>query len=115
MGKSFRLSADEIRPLAQNRGACTATDMITVDGLKVGYMYREASINDVDSGWRFFSGCETQEYVDDSTNSAFYDINTIANYDPDIIDWLDAPIGAAFERLSDGGDLVPVAPGSPSA
>ncbi|CAD74647.1 conserved hypothetical protein [Rhodopirellula baltica SH 1] len=115
MEKSFHLPADAIRPLAVNRGACIATDMITVDGLKVGYMYREDAINDVDSGWRFFSGTETQEYVDDATNSAFYDINTIANYDPDIIDWLGAPIGAAFERLSEGGDIVPVAPDSPSA
>ena len=38
MEKSFHLSADEIRPLAENRGACIATDMITVDGLKVGYI-----------------------------------------------------------------------------
>jgi len=67
-------------------------------------MYREASDNDSDSGWRFFSGEESQEYVDDPDNLSLYDVNTIANYDPEIIPYLDAPIGSAYERAeSDEG------------
>jgi hypothetical protein len=115
MDKAFRLTASEIKPLAENRGACVATDLITVAGNKVGFMYREEPSNDVDSGWRFMVGVESQEYMDDANNSMFYDVNTIANYDPDIIDWLDAPIGASFERLADGGDLVPAEFDPPSA
>ena len=34
--------------------------MITVDGYPVGFMYREEP-NDVDGGWRFFSGKESQD------------------------------------------------------
>ena len=41
-------------------GSCIATDRITVDGLPVDFMYREDPIYKVDSGWRFFSGTETQ-------------------------------------------------------
>jgi len=37
-----------------------------------------------------------------SSNHAIYDVNTIANYDPEIIPFLNAPIGSAFERDSDG-------------
>jgi hypothetical protein len=101
-GPPFKLSAGEIRPLATRRGGCFATDHITVDGLKVGYMYREGPDDELDSGWRFFSGQESQDYVDDADNSAMYDVNTIANYDPEIIPLLDAPVGAAFERGPSG-------------
>jgi hypothetical protein len=72
-------------------------------------MYREEPINNVDSGWRFFSGTETQEYVDNSNNSAFYQINTIVNYDNSIISYLDLPIGVALERVR-GTNSINVVP-----
>ena len=99
--KAFRLSPDDIRDLAPGRGACFATDHITVEGKPVGYMYREApdsTAEYLDSGWRFFSGHESQDYVDDPENTMIYDVNTIANYDPAIIKLLDAPPGSQFER-----------------
>ena len=98
MKKAFRLSADQIQPLACGYGSCIATDMITVEGRRVGFMYRQEPDNAVDSGWRFASGHESQEYMDDAENHAMYDINTIANYDPEIIPLLESAIGAAFER-----------------
>ena len=88
----------EITSLAEGHGACFATDMITCAGQPVRFMYREPPGNDVDSGWRFTSGQETDEYMDDPANSGIYDVNTIANYDPDIIPFLDMPTGSAFER-----------------
>ncbi len=96
--KTFKLSADEIRRLAYGYGACFATDHITVEGKPVGYMYREHADRPEDSGWRFFSGEEPQEYVDDPENTSIYDVNTIANYDPAIIPYLDSPPGSAFGR-----------------
>jgi hypothetical protein len=84
--------------LAEGYGGCIATDMITVEGRKVRFMYRKEPDNDVDSGWCFTAGSESDEYMDDAANLAIYDVNTIANYDPDIIPFLDAPIGSAFER-----------------
>ena len=53
----------------------------------------------VDITWaRFLSGLETDAYVDDLANVGLHDVNTIANYDPDVIPLLDAPAGSAFER-----------------
>lgn len=49
------------------------------------------------------SGLEDQAYVDNPDNVAIYDINTIANYDPEIIPFLDAPIGSCFARNADTG------------
>jgi hypothetical protein len=100
--KSFRIPGDQIKPLALGHGSCFATDMITVSGHKIGYMYRERPINDLDSGWRFFSGDESQDYVDDARNTMMYDVNTIANYDPDVIPFLGAPIGSTYERDTSG-------------
>ena len=105
MGKNFK--EIEIKPLAEGRGACFSTDMITCDGQPVRFMYREPPDNDTDSGWRFTAGQETEEYMDDPANSAIYDVNTIANYDPDIIPFLDSPTGSAFER-NDNGNFTPV-------
>jgi hypothetical protein len=99
--KEFKLSADEIAPMAPGYGACFATDHITVDGKKVGYMYRDEPDRPEDSGWRFFSGEETQAYVDDPDNTMIYDVNTIANYDPAIIPFLDAPPGSAYGRVGE--------------
>jgi hypothetical protein len=96
--KKFSLGSDQIKPLVENRGGCIATDMITVEGRKVGYMYREEPNNELDTGWRFMSGRESQAYMDDAANHEVYSVNTIANYDVDIIPFLDAPIGCAFVR-----------------
>ena len=104
MAKSFHLRADQIKPLAPGHGPCYATDMITADGLKVGYMYHEKD-NDGLSGWVFMTGRETQEYMDNSDNIAIYDVNTIANYDPEIIPFLKSPIGSAFARNPDTGEF----------
>lgn len=108
MDKQFKLSAGEIKPIAKGHGACIATDMITVEGHQVHFMYREPPDNDVDGGWRFMAGLESQEYMDDAENLAFYDVNTIANCDPDIIPFLRAPIGSAFERDSETCQFVAV-------
>jgi len=116
MTKAFRLRADQIAPLAEGHGACIASDMITVEGHPVGFMYREAPDNEVDSGWRFLSGLEDEAYMDDAGNHAAYDVNTIANYDPGIIPLLGAPEGSAFEKAPGSDDFVRVtdwAPPSP--
>jgi hypothetical protein len=102
VGKSFRLAAADIVDLVGVAGACYASDRITVDGCKVGYCYREEPDFSADSGWRFFSGDETQEYVDAPENFEIYNVNTIANYDRDIITILGVSAPAEFERARDG-------------
>ena|SRR5208283_4917820 len=104
--KKFRLRAEEIKPLVQGCGGCFATDMITVQGRKVGFMYREEPDFKGDSGWRFLAGVESHEYLDNHANLAIYDVNTIANYDPEIMPLLAAPTGSAFERHAKSGRFV---------
>jgi hypothetical protein len=106
--KQFKLSKEQIQPLAENYGACIASDKITVDGLPLRFFYRAAPDNDVDSGWRFMSGFESDDYMDDPLRHAVYDVNTIANYDPSIIALLDSPVGSVFEKRDGASDFVRV-------
>lgn len=107
--KNFKIKAEQILQLITPMGGCIATDKITVDGELVDYMIREKPDNELDSGWQFFSGTEDQDYVDDANNSAIYDVNTIANYDKAIIQYLDFPIGTQLERIK-GTDKFKITP-----
>lgn len=106
--KKFALRPDQIKPLATNRGVCVATDMIVVEGRKVGYFYRDKTQDKEDSGWVFTAGRESPDYMDDARNHGVYNVNTLANYDPEIIPFLDAPPGCSFEREGGVGRFVQV-------
>lgn len=108
MAKVFKLAKEQIKPLAEGRGSCFATDMITVEGYPVRFMYREEPDHETDSGWRFMSGFESEEYIVNPDNLAIYDVNTIANYDPSIIPFLGSPIGSAFEKTEESERFEPV-------
>jgi hypothetical protein len=112
--KRYKLSADALRPIAEGHGACIASDQITVDGNPVRFMYREAAIHAVDSGWRFLSGLESDAYMREASNHAFYDCNTIANYDRTIVPYLEAPIGSVFEKPPGTAEFAAVTDWSPA-
>lgn len=107
--KKFRLSADQIAPIALGLGSCLATDRIVVDGAPVGYMYRAKPSNPQDSGWRFFAGDEDDAYMAVVEHHDVYDVNTIVNYDPDILPFIDYEVGSAFER-DEGNSFILLEP-----
>ncbi len=82
-------------------GFCLVSNLISLEGKKVGYMYREELEEDSenDSGWRFLAGTEDQEYVDNEANSKVYEVETIADFDPAIIPYLNFPFGSELERV----------------
>lgn len=96
---NFRLKEKDIKDLIKPMGSCLASDKISIDGMKVGYMYREDPEDENDSGWRFLSGTESQEYIDDPNNSMIFEVNTMANYDEAIIPYLNKPTGTELERM----------------
>lgn len=85
--KKFFMKAEEIKPLLESGQFGIATDKIMVEGSKVGYMVRNEP---------------QEEHPEDSGHFGLYDLNTVANYDPDIIPLLDAPAGMTFFRGDDG-------------
>lgn len=102
--KKFHLRADQIVQLIDSTEGCIASDRITVDGCKVGFMYREETPSSKypDSGWRFMAGDEDEQYMENPDNHAIYLVNTICNYDSDVIPFLNAPPGTAFIRNENG-------------
>lgn len=81
-------------------GYALAPKQLVDNKLKVRFMYREEPDDATDSGWRFFSGDESDEYVKNPENIGLYDIETISQIDPDIIPLLSNDVGTAFERES---------------
>ena len=102
--KEKQFAITDIKHLVDMPGYCLATDMIMCEGLPVGYMYREEPNEEDDSGWRFFSGAEDQDYVDNPDHIGLYAVNTVANYSPDIIPLLQSPYGSAFARAEDDAE-----------
>lgn len=104
--KEYRLWPSEMKmylPDWDGPNGCFLTDRIAVDGCKVGWCYREEPEKGFpDSGWRFFSGDESDDYIADISHTGIYDLNTACNLDPDVIPLLNAPYRSAFVRGEDG-------------
>jgi hypothetical protein len=100
-----KLKPEDMKDLVPSMGYCIASNMITVDGCKVGFMYREEPDNNDDSGWRFLSGTEHQKYADNPKNSQELEVNVIANLDPAVIPYLNLPFGTDMERKEGTDDF----------
>lgn len=101
MSKRYFRDASTFKSIAVGLGSCIASDRIVVDGALVGLMYREEPDHNMDSGWRFLCGDESEKYLENPQNFGVFDVNTISNYDPLICQHLDASIGASFVRKGD--------------
>ena len=106
--KQFKIPKEEIVRLIPNMGGAFATDHITVEGKLLSYMYREEPTMKWIVDGDFFSGEENQDYVDDSSNTSIYEVNTIANYEPAIIELLNTPYPCAFERIEGTNQFIEV-------
>ena len=82
-------------------GYVLASKWLVENKMKVRFMYREEPDNTSDTGWRFFSGDESNEYVNNPENIGLYSIETISQIDPDITPLLSNEVGTAFERESE--------------
>ncbi len=96
--KYYKIRKEDIKKLIDDDRECMASDKITVEGNKINFMYREEPTSSSDSGWHFFEGSENEEYTNNPDNFDIYSVNTICNYDPDIIPYLDFPVGTQLER-----------------
>lgn len=83
-----------------NGEGCLVSDKITKEGYKIGYMYREQpDEGKPDSGWRFMAGNEDDEYINNPSNVHVFALNTVCNYDRDIIPYLKSKIGSVYIRV----------------
>jgi len=106
--RSLNIREEEIRDLVKNWGYSIVSNKISVEGKRVGFMYREERMDKEDSGWRFLSGTETDEYLDDPDNSKVLAVNVVANFDPAIIPYLKNKIGTEWERVEGKEEFVQI-------
>jgi hypothetical protein len=79
-------------------GICLISNKIAVDNEPVGFFYREQTEEELDSGWRFLSGNEDDNYLENDENYDVYDLEYIIEKDKNIKQYLHSAIGSAFER-----------------
>jgi len=68
------------------------------EGEEVRFLYRENGDNPQDSGWRMFTGLETEEYNDDPKNIRIVEVGYMLDKDPSLLLPLKQKAGAVFER-----------------
>ena len=82
-------------------GGIMVSKMIIEEHKKPMFMYRNKRDNVNDSGWRIFSGFESDEYTEDPNNAGIYAPSTILEIDPSIAELLlQGGFGSVFERKS---------------
>lgn len=101
--KKYFKEIKEVKKLIEDQKGCLVTDRISLEQAPIQYMVRqEPSEGNPDSGWQFFAGDESPEYLADMNHVQVFALNTVCNYDPSIIPLLDHPVGSAFIRKQDG-------------
>lgn len=106
MEEKFKLGQDEVKNLIPPLGSCVVSNKITLDGLPVGFMYRDYPEENMDSGWRILSGTESEDYLDNPSNSGIFDLNTVANIDRAIIPYIEMKVGTQLERKAGSVEFV---------
>ncbi len=94
---------DEIKEirLLMNQGALVSRRIVE-EGWKVGLMYRREPNNPADSGWTFFAGNEDEHYNSDVKNIVLMPLGKVCqDLDRDVYEYITAPIGAEFIRISE--------------
>lgn len=107
---SILTSANQSPPALPNIGIysslCFVSKRVLEDGQPVVYMYRETPDDKDDSGWRFFSGQETQEYIDDPENILVCPVAFVAEHMNEIVPHLLAEPGVELEFRNN--EYVPI-------
>ncbi|WP_420574046.1 DUF2185 domain-containing protein [Kordia sp.] len=89
-------------------GGLMVSKMVSEGKKKPLFMFREKRTRPEDSGWRIFSGYESQEYANDPNNIGIYNPSTILKIDSSIKDLLLKGIGSVFERKNHKSDWYEV-------
>lgn len=89
-------------------GGLMVSKIITEKGYKPMFMYREKRIRNEDSGWRIFSGLETDEYLENPENIGIYNPSTILKMDTSIQSLILKGVGSVYERKDEHSEWYKV-------
>ena len=89
-------------------GGLMVSKMVVDENIKPGFLYREKRVRPEDSGWRIFTGFESEEYNDNPENIGIYNPSTILKIDPSLKDILLKGVGSVYERIQDDSEWYKV-------
>jgi len=89
-------------------GGLMVSKKVADENIKPRFMYREKRTRPEDSGWRIFTGFETEEYTENPDNTGIYNPSTILKIDPSIKDILLKGIGSVYEKSEDNSEWYKV-------
>ena len=72
-----------------NSELVAASKLLINERKKVRIMFRVEPINEIDSGWRFFCGDESADYLNDLNNIVWCNIDTVLRIDKSVYKYLD--------------------------
>lgn len=72
--------------------------MCMEDNAVICWIYREEADRDIDSGWRVFSGEESEEYIDNPNNIRLVNVSYLFDKDPTLREVMKGEVGSAYER-----------------
>ncbi len=67
---------------------------VSDEGEAVGFLYREEPAFEHDSGWRFFSGAESDEYADNPDHFVMMPLNKVTERYPELLPLMQYSEGA---------------------
>ncbi|WP_343695828.1 DUF2185 domain-containing protein [Flavobacterium sp.] len=89
-------------------GGLMVSKMVLDRNMKPQFLYREKRTRPEDSGWRIFTGFESEEYTNNPDNIGIYNPSTILKIDPSLKDILLKGIGSVYEKKEPDSDWYKV-------
>lgn len=106
--KLFKKS--ELKTLSDNDSAmptgCIVSNNLLSEKGRLKWCFRETPINNMDSGWRFLSDIDTDEYLADANNSSVCDLDTVIQIEPAILAIINSSVETDIELKMVNGEKV---------
>ncbi|GGX38295.1 DUF2185 domain-containing protein [Saccharospirillum salsuginis] len=89
---------------------CLASSLILNERpLPIRFFYKEEAQHANDTGFRFYSGFETDDFLMEEDAACVAPLDCMERLDPSIVDLVQrSEVGSVWERLPDSNDWVPV-------
>lgn len=85
---------------------CIVSNNILSGKGELKWCFRESPVNNMDSGWRFLSCKDTDEYLADANNSSVCSLGTVVQIEPAVLSIINSPVGTDVELTVVDGEKV---------
>ena len=86
-------------------GGAMVTKSLLEGTSELKWFYRENPVDQQDNGWRAIGDTDTQEYIDEPSNSVIVDFNSLIQIEPAVLSICHLPVGTELELKRVGKEL----------